>query len=157
MCTVLLYRLTGKLINYFIETETASFDQWRATPSGSCRAGGLQRTGALKSCILGVSSFYSVQQNFFIHISGGLALQALLIYEYCSSVLRVTVRCKSRLCFSFLFLYVPFIECLLISFGIGSLCFRAPRGTNFICAPRDYSLQISPMLFLFLTSLCSSC
>ncbi len=41
------------------------------------------------------------------------------MYKHCSPVLRVTVRCKSRLCFSFLFLYVPLIECLLISFSIG--------------------------------------
>ncbi len=31
-------------------TETSVFFQWRATPSGSIYAGGLQRRGALKTC-----------------------------------------------------------------------------------------------------------
>ena len=35
--TVLLYRLTGKLINYYRKPSTLRIVQWRATPSGSFR------------------------------------------------------------------------------------------------------------------------
>ena len=37
LCTVLLYRLTGKLINYFRKPRPLRIVQWRATPSGSFR------------------------------------------------------------------------------------------------------------------------
>ena len=37
LCTVLLYRLTGKLINYYRKPSKLQIVQWRATPSGSFR------------------------------------------------------------------------------------------------------------------------
>ena len=37
LCTVLLYRLTGKLINYYRKPSKLRIVQWRATPSGSFR------------------------------------------------------------------------------------------------------------------------
>ena len=37
MYTVLLYRLTGKLINYYRKPSKLRIVQWRATPSGSFR------------------------------------------------------------------------------------------------------------------------
>lgn len=37
LCAVLLYRLTGKLINYYRKPSKLQIVQWRATPSGSFR------------------------------------------------------------------------------------------------------------------------
>lgn len=41
----------GKLVKFIRNTENSFIFQWRATPSGSIYAGGLQRGRALKTCL----------------------------------------------------------------------------------------------------------
>ena len=82
--TVLLYRLTGKLINYYRKPSKLQIVQWRATPSGSFREP-VDYKGQEPSNLvfLGVSSFSSVQQNFF-QIDKGLAIGKSFVYFCCS-------------------------------------------------------------------------
>ena len=84
LCTVLLYRLTGKLINYYRKPSKLRIVQWRATPSGSFREP-VDYKGQEPSNLvfLGVSSFSSVQQNFF-QIDKGLAIGKSFVYFCCS-------------------------------------------------------------------------
>ena len=55
-------------------TENSFIFQWRATPSGSIYAGGLQRRGALKTChsefrhASGTASPFIVSEGFYIDL-----------------------------------------------------------------------------------------
>ena len=61
---VLLHCIDWETHQLYSENRGRFHSQWRATPSGSIYAGGLQRGGTLKSYLLGVSSFYRCSKTF---------------------------------------------------------------------------------------------
>ena len=73
--------LIGILINKKIETEKVSLANggpYKTLCGLSCKAGGLQRRRALKSCLLGVSSHHwATLSTFYIHEAANYNVDSL--------------------------------------------------------------------------------
>ena len=132
--TVLLYRLTGKLINYYRKPSKLHIVQWRATPSGSFREPVDYKGQEPSNLVFSEFRRSTLTAKLFLYTYTTTACHGKPSLYMCMVMISFLLAQFERL-----LCYIPLVECLLIAAGVGVVFAKCSgkvmcAGEVFFCA-----------------------